>query len=93
MHVYDFTCMWACVGMQPIIRSVQKDTLELALQIFRAFDVDSSGSLSQEEFRQLLQMLYGKRAVPADDVEDFAAMLQLSTAELDYGIFVEVSIK
>lgn len=83
--------MCACEGMQPITRSVQKDAEQLTLQIFKAFDVDSSGSLSQDEFRQLLQMLYGKRLVPADDVEDFVAMLQLSAGELDYRVFVEVS--
>ena len=70
--------------------AVQGQTHQQALRIFHAFDADHSGTLGIDEFRNLLQMLYGKRTLPSDDVEDFVALLQLSRTALDYETFVLV---
>ena len=71
--------------------AVQSDDVQLTQQIFQAFDTDNTGSLGTAQFGSLLQMLYGSRSVPADDVADFIAMLpKLPDGNLDYTVFVEV---
>jgi hypothetical protein len=68
---------------------MQEDDQGLILQIFQAFDSDLSGTLDIAEFRQLLQMLYGKANVPLHDVDDFCAMLQIEDGKLEYSTFVK----
>jgi Ca2+-binding EF-hand superfamily protein len=68
---------------------MQEDDQTLILQIFQAFDNDHSGTLDINEFRQLLQMLYGKTSVSSQDIDDFCAMLQIDDGKLEYSTFVK----